>query len=108
ALRHVARRARAWRLGNAWRLSFARAPREIGPGPVILSNGKEVTLEHSGFPIGVAEKAEYEDAEVTLQAGDRFWLYSDGLVEAMNIRILRTFPQMVGVAVVRTLDFFEA
>lgn len=54
------------------------------PGPVIFTGGKVVTLEHSGFPVGVAEEAEYEDAEAALQPGDRFWLYSDGLVEAMN------------------------
>ena len=55
------------------------------PGPVILSEGAEPrVLQSSSFPVGVLEQAEYEDAEVRLRTGDRFWLYSDGLQEAMN------------------------
>ncbi len=55
------------------------------PGPVILAGGAEPSVLHSsGFPVGVLEQAEYEDAEVRLRSGDRFWLYSDGLLEAMN------------------------
>lgn len=55
------------------------------PGPVVLSEKAEPTvLQNSGLPAGITEQAEYEDAEVVFQAGDRFWLYSDGLVEAMN------------------------
>jgi sigma-B regulation protein RsbU (phosphoserine phosphatase) len=55
------------------------------PGPIILSEGAEaVVLQNSGLPVGVVEQADYEDAEVVLQPGDCFWLYSDGLVEAMN------------------------
>jgi sigma-B regulation protein RsbU (phosphoserine phosphatase) len=55
------------------------------PGPVILAGGAEPrVLRSSGFPVGVLEQAEYDDAEVRLRPGDRFWLYSDGLLEAMN------------------------
>src|SRR5215471_6661653 len=55
------------------------------PGPVVLAGGAEPSvLQSSGFPVGVLEQAEYEDAEVRLRPGDRFWLYSDGLPEAMN------------------------
>src|SRR5262245_42648929 len=56
------------------------------PGPVVLSDGAapRVLLQNSGLPVGVMEKAEYEDAELALRSGDRFWLYSDGLSEAMN------------------------
>jgi phosphoserine phosphatase RsbU/P len=47
----------------------------------------------------VTEQTEYEDAELALHSGDRFWLYSDGLPEAMNptgeqfgtARLLREF-----------------
>jgi sigma-B regulation protein RsbU (phosphoserine phosphatase) len=53
--------------------------------PVILAGGAEPSVLHSsGFPVGVLEQAEYEGAEVRLRPGDRFWLYSDGLLEAMN------------------------
>jgi sigma-B regulation protein RsbU (phosphoserine phosphatase) len=52
---------------------------------VILTGGAEPSvLQSSGFPVGILEQAEYEDAEVRLRPGDRFWLYSDGLLEAMN------------------------
>jgi phosphoserine phosphatase RsbU/P len=55
------------------------------PGPVVLSEGAvPAVLQNSGLPVGVMEQAKYEDAEVVLRPGDRFWLYSDGLVEAMN------------------------
>jgi PAS domain S-box-containing protein len=55
------------------------------PGPVVLSHRTEpAVLHNSGLPVGVLEQAQYEDAEVVLQPGDRFWLYSDGLPEAMN------------------------
>jgi phosphoserine phosphatase RsbU/P len=55
------------------------------PGPVLLREGAlPRILENASLPVGIMEQAEYEDAEVALQPGDRFWLYSDGLVEAMN------------------------
>ena len=40
-------------------------------------------LESPGFPIGLAEDA-YEERSVRLAAGDRLYLYSDGVPEAMN------------------------
>src|SRR5262249_41107673 len=55
------------------------------PGPVVFSDGAAPrVLENSGLPIGVMEQAEYADAELALRSQDRFWLYSDGLSEAMN------------------------
>jgi sigma-B regulation protein RsbU (phosphoserine phosphatase) len=64
------------------RLTYTNAKH---PGPVILAGGAELSvLQSSGFPVGVLEQAEYEDAEVRLRPGDRFWLYSDGLLEAMD------------------------
>ena len=63
-------------------LSYANAGH---PGPVVLSEGAEPrVLQNSGLPVGVMEEAEYEDTEVFLRPGDRFWLYSDGLPEAMD------------------------
>ena len=46
-----------------------------GVGPVIV--------ESTGSPIGLAEEA-YEERSVRLAAGDRLYLYSDGVSEAMN------------------------
>ena len=40
-------------------------------------------LESQGFPIGLADEA-YEERSVRLGAGDRLYLYSDGVPEAMD------------------------
>ena len=54
------------------------------PAPVHLPAGAEpVILENEGFPIGLADAA-YEERSVRLRAGDRLYLYSDGVPEAMN------------------------
>jgi sigma-B regulation protein RsbU (phosphoserine phosphatase) len=53
------------------------------PSPVHLpAGGDPVLLEGEGFPIGLAEGA-YEERSVRLGAGDRLFLYSDGVPEAM-------------------------
>src|SRR3954452_17134873 len=54
------------------------------PGPVHLPPGADPTiLESSGSPIGLADEA-YEERSVRLGAGDRLYLYSDGVPEAMD------------------------
>ena len=54
------------------------------PGPVHLPSGTDpVILESEGFPIGMADDA-YEERVVHLEAGDRLYLYSDGVPEAMD------------------------
>jgi phosphoserine phosphatase RsbU/P len=54
------------------------------PGPVHLPFGTEpVILESRGSPIGLADDA-YEERLVCLGAGDRLYLYSDGVSEAMD------------------------
>ena len=54
------------------------------PGPVHLPSGADpVILEGQGFPIGLADDA-YEERTVRLRAGDRLYLYSDGVPEAMD------------------------
>ena len=54
------------------------------PGPVHLSAGTgPVMLASDGFPIGLAKDA-YEERSVRLAAGDRLYLYSDGVPEAMD------------------------
>jgi sigma-B regulation protein RsbU (phosphoserine phosphatase) len=55
------------------------------PSPVVLRKGTApLILENSSLPVGILEQAEYEDTELALKPGDRFWLYSDGLLEAMD------------------------
>ncbi len=54
------------------------------PGPVYLASGADpVILESQGFPIGLAAGA-FEERSVHLGAGDRLYLYSDGVPEAMD------------------------
>ncbi len=54
------------------------------PGPVHVPSGAEpVILASEGFPIGMADGA-YEERSVRLGAGDRLYLYSDGVPEAMD------------------------
>ena len=54
------------------------------PGPVHLPcDADPVILESQGFPIGLADDA-YEERSVRLGAGDRLYLYSDGVPEAMD------------------------
>jgi phosphoserine phosphatase RsbU/P len=54
------------------------------PGPVYLPSGADpVILESHGSPIGLADDA-YEERSVHLRAGDRLYLYSDGVSEAMD------------------------
>jgi|GEM_PF-2198014 len=53
-------------------------------GLLIRKNGEKIALKTKGLPIGVNEKSTYEQKEVTLQDGDLFALYTDGLTESMN------------------------
>ncbi len=54
------------------------------PGPIHLAAGRApVVLESQGSPIGLGEDA-YEERMVVLGAGDRLYLFSDGVTDAMN------------------------
>ncbi len=43
-------------------------------------------LEGGNFPIGMVDDAVFEDRSIELAPGDRLYLYSDGITEAMNGR----------------------
>jgi sigma-B regulation protein RsbU (phosphoserine phosphatase) len=54
------------------------------PGPICLRRGGDpVILESQGFPVGLSED-DYEERVVHMDAGDRLYLYSDGVPEAMD------------------------
>ncbi len=54
------------------------------PGPVHLPSGDDpVILASQGSPIGMADDS-YEERSIRLGKGDRLYLYSDGVPEAMN------------------------
>jgi len=71
------------------------------PGPVHLPAGADpVILESEGFPLGLTDH-DYEERSVRLGPGDRLYLYSDGVPEAMaaggqqfgNARLLESIGQ---------------
>jgi sigma-B regulation protein RsbU (phosphoserine phosphatase) len=52
------------------------------PPPLLIRDGNAVQMpDAGGFPIAILDGAEYEDALVQLQPGDRLYLYSDGVIE---------------------------
>lgn len=54
------------------------------PGPVHLPlNASPIILDSEGFPIGLTDET-YQERSLMLSAGDRLYLYSDGVSEAMN------------------------
>ncbi|MCY4121402.1 MAG: SpoIIE family protein phosphatase [Acidobacteria bacterium] len=54
-------------------------------GPVhVPAGGAPVALEAAGLPIGMFPDAEYEEFAKRLEPGDRLYLFSDGVTEAMN------------------------
>lgn len=54
------------------------------PSPIVITAAGEARLlDASGYPIGVGP-GEYDEQSVELAPGDRLYIYSDGLTEAMS------------------------
>lgn len=54
------------------------------PGPIVMSpNGECRTFKLDGLPVGITEDT-YNEYTAELNTNDRVFMYSDGLVEAMN------------------------
>ena len=53
--------------------------RSCCPGP-----DRQRRFTGGGLPIGMIEHATFDDEAVTLQPGDRLYLYTDGVIEALN------------------------
>ena len=49
----------------------------------VSSEGKSEFLPGEGFPVGMVEGVDYDEHTIQLQKGDRLYLYSDGIPEAM-------------------------
>jgi sigma-B regulation protein RsbU (phosphoserine phosphatase) len=63
-------------------MKFVRAGH---PYPLYLSKeGRQDFLKCPGCPIGMFEEAEFDEGTISLSSGDRIFLYSDGIVEAVN------------------------
>ncbi len=57
------------------------------PSPIHLPcDGEPANFDASGVPIGMVDCAEYTEWTVPLRTGDRLFLHSDGVTEAMNAR----------------------
>jgi sigma-B regulation protein RsbU (phosphoserine phosphatase) len=55
------------------------------PSPIkIEKNGSVSFIGSGGFPVGIFPDATYEEHEFYLESGDRFILYSDGIIECSN------------------------
>jgi sigma-B regulation protein RsbU (phosphoserine phosphatase) len=55
------------------------------PGPLYLPSGAPPRiLESPGYPVGLFEDATWQESSLQLHPGDRLYLYSDGITEAMN------------------------
>ena len=55
------------------------------PGPIHLGiDGRTNIHDTPGFPIGIVEEPEYTELALDLQPGERVYLYSDGINEAVN------------------------
>ena len=55
------------------------------PGPLqVRTDGKSVLHPQEGFAIGWFPDSTYQEFVIELKPGDRLYLYSDGILEAMN------------------------
>jgi len=55
------------------------------PAPLLLRRGQAPrALEAPNFPVGVVPEPRFEEDRVDLEAGDRLYLYTDGLPETEN------------------------
>jgi sigma-B regulation protein RsbU (phosphoserine phosphatase) len=52
--------------------------------PLIVRDGKCISLEIGGLPLGIVDDAIYRQVSRQLQSGDLVLLFSDGVVEAIS------------------------
>jgi serine phosphatase RsbU (regulator of sigma subunit) len=73
-------------------LSYANAGHDL---PYLWHGGDCEELRARGMPLGLMPGMSYEEKEITLQAGEVAFLYSDGLVEAHDPqREMFGFPRL--------------
>jgi phosphoserine phosphatase RsbU/P len=56
------------------------------PAPILCRGGQVEILSAEGFPLGMFDKAEYQEREVGIGPGDTLVFYTDGLGEARDLR----------------------
>ena len=70
--------------------------------------GEPQMIEGDGMPIGWIEDVEYDDHVIKLQPGDRLYLYSDGVPEAMKGELdqftMKQMLEVINLGQSRSLD----
>jgi sigma-B regulation protein RsbU (phosphoserine phosphatase) len=56
------------------------------PLPLLVRKGQCRPIRAEGIPLGLLERAQYREVSVGLESGDLFAMFSDGIVEASNIK----------------------
>jgi phosphoserine phosphatase RsbU/P len=54
------------------------------PAMLLLREGSVTEISENGLPLAAAALGSYQEKRLAMKAGDRFFLYTDGLVEARN------------------------
>jgi len=67
-----------------WTLTYVNAG-HIYPR-LLRSTGTLDLLDRGGFPVGLIDSADYEQADIRLESGDLLACFSDGITEARNSR----------------------
>ncbi len=55
------------------------------PPPILIRNGKLQELETEGFLLGIGGEANYEEREIRLMLDDKLLLYTNGVVDVVNL-----------------------
>ncbi|MBK9373686.1 MAG: SpoIIE family protein phosphatase [Holophagales bacterium] len=75
------------------------------PPPLLLRRGAPpVELPGRGLPIGMIESASYRDETVSLAPGDRIYLYTDGVTEALDASEVEFGPARLMAEIDRTRE----
>ena len=78
----------------------------------VKKNGEIRLIQQKGIPVGMLEQAVYTDEELVLEKGDRLFIYSDGVLECLDLsgeqfgqeRLMQFFSEHAGVSLERTLE----
>jgi serine phosphatase RsbU (regulator of sigma subunit) len=65
-----------------WRMVYCNAGHN--PPIIVREGGTVETLRAGGIPLGTLHSWEYQEESVSLQPGDKIFLYTDGVTEARN------------------------
>jgi sigma-B regulation protein RsbU (phosphoserine phosphatase) len=75
------------------------------PPPILCKKGKADVLSIAGFPLGMFDKADYQEMEVSLDPGDSLVFYTDGLPEARDLRGEEFGTERLKAAIEKSADY---